>query len=349
VGRATYKDIAERAKVSTATVSHALKGTRHVSQEVRDAVLEAARSLEYVPNGVAAGLRRQSTRSIGFVTTELTNPVYAEMAVAAEGVLRERGYTVMISNTFNEPERERAYIEGMAERRVDGLLLTSVQVESETWRWLERLKVPFVLLNRRFADYEAPYVGVDNLGGTRSVVEYLVSLGHRRIGFIGGFAHSSSARDRYHGYLEAHGSRGLEVAPELFCEGSYDVRSGVEGAGRLFSLPEERRPTAIVAANDLTAFGVLAWAKEHGVGVPEELSVTGFDNSEMAKLNFVGLTTVKQPRKRMGEAAARMLLRQIDDGALEARSVVLPCELIVRESTGPPPGGAENLSRGVAP
>lgn len=336
--KATYKDIAERASVSTATVSHVLRGTRFVSPDIRRAVLEAAEELDYVPNGIASGLRRQSTRTIGFITSELTNPVYAEMAVAAESVLRERGYTVVISNTFNELDRERAYIETMAERRVDGLLLTSVQLESETWRWLEKRRIPFVLMNRRFADYSAPYVGVDNVGGMRAVVDHLISVGHRRIGFIGGFAHSSSAQDRHCGYVEAHRSRGLEVDSALYFEGTYDIRSGEEGADYLLSLPKDRRPTAIACANDLSALGVIAWAKDHGIHVPEGLSVTGFDNAEIAKLNFVGLTTVKQPRKRMGKLAADMIAKLIDDVPFKRESIVLPCELIVRNSTAPPGG-----------
>lgn len=337
--RATYKDIAERAKVSTATVSHVLRSTRFVSDDVSQAVLEAAKELDYVSNEIASGLRLQSMRTIGFITSELTNPVYAEMAVAAESVLRERGYTVVISNSFNELARERAYIETMTERRVDGLLLTSVQIESDTWRWLNRCQIPFVLMNRRFADYNAPYVGVDNFGGMRSVVDHLISMGHHRIGFISGLSHSSSARDRYYGYLEAHQSRGVDADPELYFEGSYEVTSGQAGAEYLLSFPRKQRPTAIACANDLSALGVMSWAKDHSVDVPGELSVTGFDNSEVAKFNFVGLTTVKQPRKKMGKLAANMLIELINGSPLETESIVLPCELIVRGSTASPRGG----------
>lgn len=333
---ATYKDIARRAKVSTATVSHVLRGTRFVSPKVREAVLTAANDLEYVPNAIASGLRRQSMHTVGFITTELTNPVYAEMAVAAEEVLRESGYTVVISNTFNELERERAYIDTMVERRVDGLLLTSVQFESDTWRLLTKRKLPFVLLNRRFSDYATPYVGVDNLGGMYALVKHLFSLGHRRIGFISGLSHSSSARDRYNGYLQAHREQGLTVDPILFFEGHYDIQSGINGAHHLLSLPEDRRPTAIACANDLSAFGVLSWAEEQGIKVPEQLSVTGFDNMEIASLSFASLTTVEQPRRKMGRIAAEMLLNLINNDALETNSIVLPCKLIMRDTTAPP-------------
>lgn len=307
-----------------------------MSPEIRRLVLEVAESLDYVPNRVASNLRSSSTRSIGFITTELTNPVYAEMSVAAESVLREHGYTMMISNTFNEQVRERAYIETMAEHRVDGLLLTSVQAGGEAWRWLSRLRIPFVLLNRKFSDFEAPYVGVDNIAGMQEVVEHLMSLGHRRIGFVGGFSHSSAARDRYLGYLEAHRSGGNEVDSGLYFEGRYDIQSGVEGAAYLLSLPERQRPTAIAAANDLLALGVLDWSRDKGIEVPGELSVTGFDDMEMAGLNFIGLTTVKHPRRRMAEIAAGMLIRQIDGLPLEEEVVTLPCDMIVRESVAPP-------------
>lgn len=334
----TYKDIAEAANVSTATVSHVLRKTRHVRPEIRQKVLKAAESLDYVPNRVASGLRQQSTRSIGFITAQLTNPVYAEMAVAAENVLQEHGYSVMISNTFNDIEREEAYVKAMAEHRVDGLLLTSIQMESLTWRWLIKYKLPFVLLNRRFTGFDAPFVGVDNGSGMYDIVDYLISLGHRRIGFIGGFSHSSAARDRYLGYVKAMHSHNLGIDPALYFEGRYDIQSGVEGAACLLALPSDCRPTAIAAVNDLSAFGVLAWASEHGVEVPEELSVTGFGNSELSGLHFIGLTTADQPHKTMGGVAADMLSKIIDGVPLAAKSIILPCQMVTRGSVARPGG-----------
>jgi len=199
------------------------------------------------------------------------------------------------------------------------------------------MRIPFVLINRRFAGYHAPYVGVDNAGAMKGLVLHLVSLGHRRIGYIGGFPHSSSARDRYRGFLEAMRESGLEIDQDLCSEGRYDFQSGYEGAHRLLALPPEKRPTAVACANDLMALGVMDWATRNGLRVPEDLSVTGFDDIEVAGLEAISLTTARQPRAEMGRVAAAMLLDLISGQQLQREEVVLTCELVVRRSTAPPP------------
>lgn len=334
--RVSYKDIAEKAGVSTATVSHVLNGTRYVTPELKQRVLTVVEELGYVPNNVASSLRRRYTNTVGFITTELTNPFYAEIAVAAELVLREHGYMLLISNTFNEIERERVYVKAMLSHQVDGLLFTSVQMESHTWRLLQSMQVPFVLINRRFAGYDAPYVGVDNMGAMQHLVEHLISLGHTRIGFIGGFPHSSSARDRYRGYRRALERHHIAWDPDLLCEGRYDFQSGIEGAERLLTLPPSKRPTAIACANDLMALGVIDWASRNGLEVPRQLSVTGFDDIEVAGIEPISLTTARQPRAEMGRIAAQLLLELIMGHQPQERSVMLPCDIVVRKSTAPP-------------
>jgi LacI family transcriptional regulator len=343
--RATYRDIAERSGVSTATVSHVLRGTRPVSPSVRDAVLRVAADLEYVPNRLAAGLRRQASRTVGFVTADLTNPVYAEMAVGAEAFLHDRGYLLTLANTLNDEARETEQIHALAESRSDGLLLSSVRRDSTLHERLDRLGLPYVLLNRRIERARAPYVGVDNHGGMRAVVEHLIAHGHRRVGFIGGFHHSSAAHERHAGYREALRDAGLDTSEELYVEAHFDLEGGHAGAARLMALPPARRPTAIACANDMTAFGAMGWAMEHGLSVPADLSVTGFDDTAVAGLPFVGLTTAAQPLRAMGRRAAEVLVGLLDGAEADPGPVTLGCELVVRRSSGPAPSRAPRPKR----
>lgn len=335
----SYHEIAKRAGVSVATVSHVIYGTRYVSPELTARVREAIEELNYTPNILARSFRRRATHTIGIIASELTNPFYAEIAVAAETLLMDEGYMTLICNSFNDVKKEQAYIRALLGRRVDGLILTSARFEGDAARILSEQQIPFVLVNRRCGEIASDYVGVDNIGGMRAVVEHVIGLGHSRIAFVGGFPYSSVARDRYTGYLEALKAHGIEPEAELFFEGKYDIDSGAEAAKYLLSLPGGQRPTAICAANDLLALGVIDWAMRAHLRVPENVSVTGFDDLQLSGLAPINLTTVRQSRAEMGRAAAELVLKRIR-GELpdEPQVIILPCNLVVRNTTGRSPG-----------
>lgn len=347
-GTVSYRDLAARAGVSIATVSHVIRGTRNVSDQVRERVERAIAEFNYHPNALARGLRAKSTKTIGLITTEVTNPFYSEIAVAAETELTGSGYTVLIGNILLgdlalKDGKEHDYVNLFLERRVDGLLLTSVHLDSPIGEWLNGQGVPFVLLNRRLRNAVTDYVGVDNRGGMYAATEHLLKLGHRRIGFVGGFGYSSSAQDRLAGYQSALRSYGIKPAEKMIFEGDYDLAGGYAGAKRLLSLPRRQRPTAICAANDLLAFGVMDYALSAGFEIPTELSVTGFDNLDLSRIAPLSLTTVHQPNREMGRAAARLLVQRIETAMPHDPMVIeLPCELIVRKTTARP--GASRAS-----
>lgn len=339
----SYREIASHAGVSVATVSHAIRGTRHVSPEIKQRVMETVEKFNYHPNALARGLRAQSTKTIGIISTEVTNPFYSEITVAAEAELMARGYTVLIGNVLlddraSEECKEQEYVKIFLEHRVDGLLFTSAHLESTIGPWLHRQQVPFVLLNRRFRDVNADYVGVDNLGGMRAAAEHLIQLGHRRIGFIGGFSYSSSAQDRLAGYQSALQAHSIPLREELLFEGEYDLESGYAGAKKFLSMSQLERPTAICATNDLAALGVMDYAMSAGFHIPQDLSVTGFDDLQISRIAPVSLTTVHQPVREMGQAAAELLLQRIENPEVDAKVIVLPCELIIRQTTAAPIG-----------
>ncbi len=338
----SYHDIAAHAGVSVATVSHVIRGTRNVSPEVRQRILKAIEEFNYHPNALARGLRAKATKMIGVITTEVTNPFYSEIAVAAEAEFMEHGYTALIGNILlgdpqSEESREENYVRTFLEHRVDGLLFTSAHLDSRIGQWLTRQQIPFVLLNRRLRDLLTDYVGVDNVGGARAATEHLIQLGHRRIGFIGGFHYSSSAQDRYAGFVSALEQHGLQAGAGTFFEGNYDIESGYAGAKYVLSLPPAQKPTAICAANDLLALGVIDYATSSGLKIPDDLSVTGFDDLQLARIAPIGLTTVHQPLRDMGRAAAKLLLQRIESpNPGEPTVIVLPCELVVRKTTTSP-------------
>ena len=340
----SYHDIATYAGVSVATVSHAIRGTRHVSPEVSQRIQEAVERLNYHPNALARGLRESATKTIGIITTEVTNPSYSEVAIAAEAALSESGYTVFIGNILlsdceSEEIKEQNYAVAFLERRVDGLLFTSAHLDSNIGQWLRKQGVPFVLLNRRFRNMATDYVGVDNIGGMRTATEHLIQLGHRRIGFIGGFSYSSSAQDRLAGYVSALDAHAIKPEPEMFFEGRYDLDSGYEGAKYLLALPSNRRPTAICAANDLLAFAAMDYAIRAGFHIPHDLSIVGFDDLQLSRIAPIGLTTVHQPLREMGRSGAELLVRRIvTHMSVDPEVILLPCELVIRNTTMPPAG-----------
>lgn len=336
---ASYHDIADLAGVSIATVSRVIHGGNNVSPELTMRVKQAMERLNYTPNIIARSLRKKATKSIGIVTTELTNPFYSDITVAAENFLMDHGYMALVCNTFNDPEKEEAYIRALLERRVDGLIFTSARFEGGAWQRLKNTAVPFVLVNRRSADIDTDYVGVDNVGGMRTVIEHLIDLGHRRIGYIGGFLYSSSARDRRRGYRATLSAHDIPPDDDLCFDGNYDIESGIEGARHLLSLPKKKRPTAIAAANDYMAFGAMDYATKAGFRLPQDLSVTGFDDLRLSGLAPFSLTSVRQPREEMGRAAAKTLLQRIEDETDDKTQIIeYPCDLIVRETTQPPRG-----------
>lgn len=347
----SYREIASHAGVSVATVSHAIRGTRHVSPEVKQRVLETVEKFHYHPNALARGLRSQSTRTIGIISTEVTNPFYSEIAVAAETELMARGYSVLIGNVLlddraSKERKEREYVKIFLEHRVDGLLFTSADLESTIGSWLCTQETPFVLLNRRFRDVHTDYVGVDNRGGMCAAAQHLIHLGHRRIGFIGGFSYSSSAQDRLVGYRSALHESGIPFRDELVFEGEYDLESGRAGAKRFLSMPRTQRPTAICATNDLAALGVMDYAMSAGFGIPHDLSVTGFDDLQISRIGPISLTTVHQPLREMGRIAAELLLQRIENpSAEEAKIIVLPCELLIRQTTMAPASATSEVNQ----
>ena len=360
----TRDDVARAAGVSVATVSYVLNGgPRPVSEERRQRVLEAVASLGYRPNAIARSLRARRTRILGLVLPDSANPYFAALSHAIEEAATERGYQVIIANAAERPEREAAHIEALLRLQVDGLFWIPADLRragrgSSGARGAARgpvLTVPTVQVDRTLSPQRtgrpgrgAPAPGrpavdvleADHLGGGRLATAHLLDLGHRRLACLAGPAGHRHAQARLQGFREA--LRGAGLADPLVAHGDFDYASGAAIAARWCALPPEGRPTGIVCGNDAMAIGALGAIAGCGLRVPQDVSVTGFDDLPQTPYTVPPLTTVAQPVGDLARAAVERLLARIEQpqgaqqGAPPAAHTVFPVRLVVRASTAPP-------------
>ncbi|BBL78370.1 LacI family transcriptional regulator [Rubrobacter xylanophilus] len=318
-----------------ATVSRVFGGGG-VSAGARERVLEASRRLGYRPNAVARALRMEATRTLGLVIPNVMNPFFTAVARAVEDAARERGYSLVLGNTDEDPEKEARYLEVLLEKRVDGIVISPARAASPHLEEVGRAGVPVVFLDRYVEGVEAPVVRADGRRAVDELVGYLVGLGHRRLAIISGPPETVTGGERLESFLAGARRRGVEVSAELVVYGDFRRESGARAMRRLLGL--EERPTAVFAANNLMALGALEELDRAGVRVPEEVSFASFDDVSWFRLLRPPVTAVAQPIRELGEAAARMLPEMVE-GRGRPESVVLEAELVVRGSCAPPGGG----------
>ncbi len=331
----SLRDVATAARVSVATVSHVVNGTRYVSPELTARVRRAMQDLDYSPNWVARSLRTQRTQTIGFITSDITNPFYTAVAKGAMISAARQGYSLVLCDVGETANSDAEIVLWLLQRQVDGLLFTSAHMDSPVIAHLDERAYPYVLINRRVPGIESDYLGLDNEGGTSAAVAHLAGLGHRVIAFINGIANSSAAAGRLSGFLNGMESARLAVDPGLIYQGDYCMESGYAAARHFL----ETRPdvTAIVAGNDLMGFGAWQFLHQIGVQVPREMSIVGFDDIPLASMAPIQLTTISCPQYEMGAGAVQMLLNRFaENGPRTPREIILPVQLVVRETTAQP-------------
>ncbi|WP_374315228.1 LacI family DNA-binding transcriptional regulator [Aquabacterium sp.] len=329
----TIKDVAARAGVSFTTVSHVLNGTRRVSDEARARVERAVAEMGYAPSAVARALKTSETFIFGVLVPNITNPFFAELTRGIEDRCRQTDYSVFLCNSDDEPDTQSRYLQTLLERRVDGLLLAAAAGEADVLvKRLATTRVPTVVVERRIPGLATDLVRVDHDAGARLAVAHLVSLGHQAIACLSGPSRFEVARERTAGWVAGLREAGLDIKPEWMLEGDYSSSAGYDMTR---SLLEKGEVTAILAGNDLMAFGALRAAAEMGVSVPQQLSVLGFDGIDMGQYVYPALTSVGYPIRELGETAASVLLERLANPAGETREVVLPPQLVMRASTGP--------------
>jgi LacI family transcriptional regulator len=328
----TVRHVAERAGVSTATVSRVLAGQNGVSEELSARVWQAARELNYQPNRIARNLRSGATRTVGVVIPNIENPFFTSVVRGIEGVLQAADYTLLLGNSDERPEREQLYLSTLRAEGVAGIIFVPIDSRADAYRQLIDAALPVVAIDRAPAALSADYVTADNVAGARAAVEHLIRFGHRRVGLITGPEGYSSATERRAGYEQALAAAGLPVLPELIHHGDFRESGGYRAMGELLSLPEP--PHAVFAANNLMTLGALRMIHERGLRIPDEMAVVSFDDMPWAISLHPPLTAVAQPAHEMGASAAELLLTRIQKPDRPARRITLQTELVVRASCG---------------
>ena len=327
----TIRDVAQRAGVSISTVSRVLNNSAAVDEAKRQRVEEAAAALGYRPNPAALSLLGQSTGGIGVLLPYIAGDFFSEFLHRIDRLTSDNGYFLVVSSSHRSVKEFQAVIQGL-NRRVDGLIVMSTEVPAQTvCDWLPE-GLPIVFVNTEVDRDDIEVVNFDNRGGAYRLTGHLLERGHRRIGFLKGPDASGDANDRLDGYRAALRDHGIEPDPALEVSGDFTMEAG-EAAVPVF-LALDSRPTAVFAANDLSAYGVVSALREAGLDVPVDMAVAGFDDIQLSRFSSPTLTTVRAPVREMGESAIERLIAQIKGGDGRDRQVVtLDTEVVVREST----------------
>jgi len=327
--RITIHDVAQRAGVSSQTVSRVLNQRPDVSPETKEKVLQAILELNYRPSGIARSLRLRSTGTLGLIVPDSANPFFAELGRVIEQVAFEKGYSLILCNSEGNLEKESFYLDVLVEKQVDGLIFVGANKASRLHPVLSGA-VPVVLVDRDLNGDHLDLIFADNLEGGRMATNYLISLGHERIGCITGPSRLPTSKARLDGYRRALAEHKIPFEKELVVSGDFRYQGAYQGMKKLLSLSQP--PTAVFALNDLMAVGAIACAVSYGLKVPEDLSVIGFDDIPLATFFNPSLTTISQPREEMGKLAVSMLLERLKNPYLPSRRFVLPVRLVERES-----------------
>jgi len=323
----TIKDVARAAQVSISTVSRFINTPDSVSEKLKERIDKAIKDLGYRPNRIGQSLRTGSTKLIGFIIPDITNPAFLLIVKGAEDYLKKHGYSFILCGSDHSVREESKLLRALISQGVDGLIVTcSGGHNSELNKVLSAQHMHIVFVDRKYERVPTAYVGADNYSGLEKMMDYLVQTGHKSFVYLCGEKQVSSAKERLAGFLNGVKKYGIEDYQVLF--GEFTFESG-------YSLTKTLRkvPDAIVAGNDLMAFGTIQALREKGYKVPEDVSVVGFDDMFFSKYYKPSLTTIRQPIYNMGRKAGRMLLSLMSGKKIKNKNVILDTEIVVRNST----------------
>lgn len=331
---ATMKDVAERAGVSTATVSRALMNPEKVSAATRHKVEQAVIAVGYSPHALSRNAKRGDSRTILILVPDICDPFFSEVIRGVEVTAAEEGYLVLIGDCAHQNQQEKTFMNLMLTRQIDGMVLLGSQLPFDVGVEEQRNLPPMVMANEFAPEMELPTVHIDNLTAAFEAVNHLIHLGHRRIACIAGPEEMPLCQYRLQGYIQALRRNNMSVDSSLIVRGDFSFEAGVSALKKLMSLPQP--PRALFCHNDIMALGAIKEAKAMGLRVPQDLSVVGFDDIELSRYCDPSLTTVAQPRYAIGREAMLLLLEQLQGRRVNNGSRLLDFELKVRGSTTVP-------------
>ncbi|MHB8770266.1 MAG: LacI family DNA-binding transcriptional regulator [Syntrophales bacterium] len=335
--QSTIIDIAKLAGVSATTVSMALKHHPRISQQTRDRIEAIAEELHYYPNYVARSLVSKKSKTLGLIITSILNPFYPELAKGIEDKAMALGYNIILCSTNYNRRLQKPFVDLLRSKGVDGIILTSVEINDPDIAPLLDDNFPLVLVNRRVMNHtlekKIDYVVLDNVSGGYMAMQHLQKLGHRRIAIIAGSFDISTAVERTEGARKAMSDSGLTIEPGLIVECSFSKEKAYEATRKLLTHGSSR-PTAIFAQNDYMALGAREAVFDTGLRIPEDVALVGFDDIVASSLRGIELTTISQQKYEMGTAAVEILRNRIEDSTAAARQICLPPAIVIRKSCG---------------
>jgi len=328
---ATMKQVAEKARVSTTTVSHVINNTRVVSEDARERVLSVIQELRYIPSAVARSLKNDRTQTLGMMIPNNSNPYFAEIIQGIEDASFKLGYNIILCNSYDDPKKQAAYIRVLMEKRIDGLILVSSGSDEDLTQLLADEGIPKVLVDREVTGVVADFIEADHVQGGYDATKYLLDLGHQDIACVTGPDTLLPSGGRVTGYMRALKDAGIPFREEYVIHSDFTSQGGFNAFQHLLAL--DKRPTAIFASNDLMAIGGICAANEAGVKIPDELSVIGYDDIALASFSTPPLTTIAQPKHAIGQLTAQILVDRIAHPESPLRREMLKSNLIIRQST----------------
>lgn len=329
----TLKSIAAAGGISSATLSRVLNHPEKVRPDLRARAMALLAEAGYVPHGAARSLASRKTRTMGAIIPTVDSALFAKLVDGMQQAIHEHGYQLLLASTNYSPAREAGEVRALIERGVDAMMLVGRSRDPELYELLHSKGIPFVTTCHYDAADPWPMVGWDNAAAAQRIADYLLDIGHRRLGVIAGISKDNDrAADRVAGFTRALTRRGIELPPQYVIERPYTVPEARRAMATLLRLPEP--PTAVMCGNDILAYGALQECLWQNLRVPEQISITGFDNIEMAAHCRPGITTLNVPAFELGQRAANILLAA--DADTPPENVCIELELIVRDTTAPP-------------
>jgi len=325
------KDVADAAGVSTATVSRVLANKPHVRQEVKARVMKVVKKLNYRPNRVARSLRSQQSTIIGLIVSDIENPFFQQVGRAVEDAAHEQGYSVMLCNNDEDPDKEQRYLHLIRDENLAGIILSPTRQTADNFSATSELNMPMVVIDRRVSNVDVDNIIIDNVQAAQTITTHLIEHGYRRIGAIFGIG-STTGRERREGFVQALKAHDLQPSTDLVKYANPREDDGFNTTLKLLQLPEA--PEAILTSNSLLAAGALRALRESKKTIPEEVAFASFDETTWAKLVVPALTVIKQPTYEIGRTATELLIKRIQDPTRSTREVTLKSKLIVRQSCG---------------
>ncbi|MDT2046793.1 MULTISPECIES: LacI family DNA-binding transcriptional regulator [Priestia] len=332
-GRISAYDVAEKAKVSQSTVSRVLNNYPHIKETTRKKVLKAIEELGFTRDEIARSLASNKTRTIGLIVGDITNPFFAESAKVITGKAQEMQYDVILCNTNHSEENLNKYIQTLKGKRVDGIIIAAANKDNEQIKELYDQGFPVVLFNSILEHQKANYIAVDNYKGAKLAVKHLYNLNHRQIAYIAGPSTYVTTHLRNLGYQDALKELGIAINTDYIYSQNFSYNEVYQFTKKLLKSPN--RPTGFFAASDQMALAVLDAAASENIKVPQELSVVGFDDIDLAKNQYIGLTTITQPKEKMATLVLEKLLLLIErtENQEEGFRIILEPDLVQRKTT----------------